>query len=266
MGDAGRRTGGSDFEPGTERRRRRFNAGASQFFLQTFETPSCRLNDQRRPRVVPSDKAISLRLSIARGPTLDDPIGMCRRPVPRLPSPLPTKVSQRPVDIPRAHFSNGLSGQLDRRRDSGVRRHAGQPAQLIRAEAQDVMEPGVGTVELQRCVQLALVAQHAGGQLVGEPAIALGEALEVAVTRVCERFAGANFAENLEGRATCVLNPAFPRPEMTAWRLRGGASGRRGKRPGRRSSRDAWRAPSPRDPARPQSRCSSGCRPRLAPL
>src|SRR6266516_3758993 len=109
MGDAGRRTGGSDFEPGTERRRRRFNAGASQFFLQTFETPSCRLNDQRRPRVVPSDKAISLRLSIARGPTLDDPIGMCRRPVPRLPSPLPTKVSQRPVDIPRDRKSTRLN-------------------------------------------------------------------------------------------------------------------------------------------------------------
>src|SRR5213594_2777871 len=214
MGDAGRRTGGSDFEPGTERRRRRFNAGASQFFLQTFETPSCRLNDQRRPRVVPSDKAISLRLSIARGPTLDDPIGMCRRPVPHLPSPLPTKVSQRSVYVRGAPLANRLSGEFDGGRNSRMRWYPRQLAQLIRAEAQHVVEPGIGAVELQRGVQLALVTQHAGGQLVGEPTIPLGEPVEVAVTRGCERFAGANFAENLESRATCVLNPASPWSEM----------------------------------------------------
>ena len=190
---------------------------------------------------------------------------MCRRPVPRLPSPLPTKVSQRSVYVRGAPLANRLSGEFDGGRNSRMRWYPRQPAQLIRAEAQHVVEPGIGAVELQRGVQLALVTQHAGGQLVGEPTIPLGEPVEVAVTRGCERFAGANFAENLESRATCVLNPASPWSEMTASRPRGGASGRRGRRLGPRSSRDAWRAPSPPDPARRQWRCSSRCHPRLAP-
>ena len=83
------------------------------------------------------------------------------------------------------------------------------------------MEAGIGAVELECAVQLALAAQHARGQLVREAAIALGQSLEVTITRVCERFAGANFAENLEGRATRggwarSLNPASPWSEMTA--------------------------------------------------
>ena len=180
------------------------------------------------------------------------------------------QVSQRPVDIAGAPFANRFSRKLDRRRDGSVRRYARQPAQLISAEAQDIVEPGIGAVEFQRGIQLALVAQHARGQLVGEAAIALDEAAEVAVTRVCERLAGANFAENLEGRAprgggARSLNPTSPWSEMTASRLRGGACGRRGRRCGPRSSRDAWRGPSPRDPARPRWPCSSGCHPRLAP-
>ena len=64
------------------------------------------------------------------------------------------------------------------------------------------METGIGAVELECAVQLALAAQHARGQLVGEAAIAFGQSLEVTITRVGEWCAGANFAENLEGRAT----------------------------------------------------------------
>jgi len=43
-----------------------------------------------------------------------------------------------------------------------MRRDTRQPAQLIGAEAEDVVEAGIGAVELERRVQLALAAQHAG--------------------------------------------------------------------------------------------------------
>src|SRR2546428_14190220 len=83
-----------------------------------------------------------------------------------------------------------------------MRRYSRQPAQLISAEAQHVVETGIGAVELECAVQLALAAQHARGQLVGEAAIAFGQSLEVTITRVGEWCARAKFAEDLEGRAT----------------------------------------------------------------
>jgi len=41
-----------------------------------------------------------------------------------------------------------------------MRRHAGQPAQLIGAEAEDVVEAGIGAAEVEGGVELALAAQY----------------------------------------------------------------------------------------------------------
>src|SRR2546425_11051334 len=104
------------------------------------------------------------------------------------------------VHVTRAPLADGLSRKFDRRRDSRMRRHARQPAQLIGAEAKDVVKAGIGAVQLQRAVELALAAEHAGRELVRESAVALGEPLEVAVASIGEERAGAYFAENLQSR------------------------------------------------------------------
>ena len=189
-------------------------------------------------------------------------------PKPQARGPSPRQFAQRMVHIPRNRFAHRLSGKFNGRRDRRMRRHARQPAELIGAEAQHVVETGIGTVELERGVELALAAEHAGRQLVCEAPVALGEACEVAVAGVRQWRSRPDRAENLERRASrgsCFLNPASPWSGMTAWRLRGAAYGRRGRPPGRRSSRDASRSPWQRDPARPRSRCSSESRPRPAP-
>jgi len=88
-----------------------------------------------------------------------------------------------------------------------------QPAQLVGAEAEHVVEAGVGAIELQGAVELALAPQHAGRKLVGKAAVALGEALEVAVSSIGEGRAGAYVAENVQSRSAgggCFLNPASP--------------------------------------------------------
>jgi hypothetical protein len=93
-----------------------------------------------------------------------------------------------------------------------MRRHARQPPQLVGAEAEDVVEAGIGSIQLERRVQLALAAQHAGRQLISEATIALGETGEVAIARVCEGRSRPYCAENLESCPTggCFLNPASP--------------------------------------------------------
>ena len=60
-------------------------------------------------------------------------------------------------------------------------------AQLVSAEAEDVMQASVGALQIQCVVQLALAAQHAGRQFVRESAIPFGESGEVAIARVGER-------------------------------------------------------------------------------
>src|SRR5579859_198335 len=146
-----------------------------------------------------------------------------------------------------------------------MRRHPRQPAQLVGAQAQDVVEAGIGALELQRVVELTLAAEHAGRQLVCEPAVALRKAGEIAIARVGQGSAGSYCAENLECRVPCVPNPAYPWSEMTALPLRGAACDRRETRHGPRSSPAAWHAPSIRDPELRRWRCSSRCRRRLAP-
>lgn len=114
-----------------------------------------------------------------------------------------------------------------------MRRDPRQPAQLVGAKAKHVVQAGIGTVELERCIQLALAAQHAGGQLVGEAAVALGEPGEVAVARIRKGRSRPDCAENLESRPSgggCFLNPASPWWEMTASRPRAWAYDRRDRR------------------------------------
>src|SRR6266702_3039375 len=148
-----------------------------------------------------------------------------------LPAPCSREFSQGLIHVTGASLSDGLPGEFDRRRHRGMRRHAGQPAQLIRAEAEDVVETGIGAAEVEGGVELALTAQHAGRQLIREPAVALGEPGEVAVASVGQRCSGAYRAENLECRATrgssglprpprCFLNPACRGWGRTARRSR----------------------------------------------
>jgi hypothetical protein len=94
-----------------------------------------------------------------------------------------------------------------------MRRHPRQPAELVGTKAQHVVEAGIGAVQLEGGVQLALAPEHAGRQLVGEAAIALGEPGEVAVAGIGQRCPRPNRAENLESRPTgggCFLNPTSP--------------------------------------------------------
>src|SRR6266540_5835717 len=130
------------------------------------------------------------------------------------------------VHIPRNPFAHRLSGKFNGRRYCGMRRHARQPAELIGAEAQHVVEAGIGAIELECGVQLALAPEHARRQLVGEAPVALGEPGEVAVARVSQWRSRSDRAENLERRSTrgrCFLNPASPWWGKTASRRRGAA-------------------------------------------
>lgn len=68
-------------------------------------------------------------------------------------------------------------------------RHPGQPAQLICAEAEDVVQAGVGAIEVERGIEVPLLTEHAGRQLVGEAPVTLRQTLEVAVACSGERFA-----------------------------------------------------------------------------
>ena len=191
-----------------------------------------------------------------------------RRPDTRHLIPDTCQFAQRMVHVTRAPLADGLAREFNGRRDSRMRRHARQPAQLIGAEAKDVVKARIDAVQLQGAVELALAAEHAGRELVREPAVALGEPLEMAVASIGEERAGAYFAEDLQSRPAsggCCLNPASPAWGKTASRLHGAASGPRERRRGLRSSPGAWPGPSRPDPARPRSPCSSGSHPRLAP-
>jgi len=55
-----------------------------------------------------------------------------------------------------------------------MRRDAAQKPELIRTQAQHIMEAAIGAIQVERLVQRALLAEHSGRQLVGETAIALG--------------------------------------------------------------------------------------------
>lgn len=46
------------------------------------------------------------------------------------------------------------------------------------------MDPGVRSIEIERLVQIALLAEHTGRQFVGESTIALGESGEIPVAGV----------------------------------------------------------------------------------
>jgi hypothetical protein len=75
------------------------------------------------------------------------------------------------------------------------------------------MQSRIGPLEIERVVELALLAEDASGQLVGEASVALGEPLQVSVPSISEGRAGAYVAENLQSRPAsggCFLNSATP--------------------------------------------------------
>jgi hypothetical protein len=52
---------------------------------------------------------------------------------------------------------------------------AAQEPKLVCTQPQHVVQPLIGPVQVERAVQLPLLAEHACGQFVGEPAITLGQ-------------------------------------------------------------------------------------------
>jgi len=75
------------------------------------------------------------------------------------------------------------------------------------------VEARVGVGQRERVVELGPAAQHAGGELVGEPAIAFSQAGECAVAGVAKGGAGAYRVEDAQRRAprgSGSLNPASP--------------------------------------------------------
>src|SRR3989442_1365683 len=193
---------------------------------ESLLVPTRRLEGELGLCVVPLHQSFCFGRSESISPTPHKPVGM-RRPDTRHLVPDTCQFAQRMVHVTGALLADSLSGKFDRRRDSRMRRHARQPAQLIGAEAKDVVKAGIGAVQLQRAVELALAAEHAGRELVRESAVALGEPLEVAVAGIGEGRAGADFAENLQSRPAsgglCPY-PASPPWGGTASRLLGAAS------------------------------------------
>ena len=62
------------------------------------------------------------------------------------------------------------------------------------------MQAGIGAVQVERAIELALAPQHAGRELIGETPVALGQAREVTIARIRKRCSSAHGAENLESR------------------------------------------------------------------
>src|SRR2546426_1115553 len=185
-----------------------------------------------------------------------------------LPAPRPRELAQRLVHEARRGFARDLARERHARGHGGVGGDAIEGAQLIGAEAQDVVEAGIGSGEGKAEVELGPPAQHACGELVRQATIPLGEAREVAIARGRERGAATHRPEQLErrpARGRRFLNPASPRRARTAAPPRGAASGPPGKPRGPPRPRVAWRAPWRRDRAPPRVPRSSGCRPRPAP-
>ena len=79
---------------------------------------------------------------------------------PFLVSRFPKQVPQGSVHEARDPFADCLPGELNGSGHRRMRRHAGQPAQLIGAEAEDVVEAGIGAAEVEGGVELALAAQY----------------------------------------------------------------------------------------------------------
>src|SRR2546426_10929867 len=81
-----------------------------------------------------------------------------------------------------------------------MRRHTGQPAQLVGAESQHIVEAGIGAIELQGTVELPLAPGDARRELVGEPAGAFGGAPPGAGSSIGEGGARGDGAGEGHGR------------------------------------------------------------------
>jgi hypothetical protein len=79
------------------------------------------------------------------------------------------------------HESGGVGARAFRREahaggDRGVRRHAIQVPQLIRAQSEEIVEAGVGAPQVEQRVERTLVAQDPRGERVGESPVPLRHA------------------------------------------------------------------------------------------
>jgi len=143
---------------------------------QLLRVPPRGLKRQRRFCIVPGQQALRVVRAETVRPPGDQP-GRVGRTCSRLPAPCYGELSQRLIHEPRRALARRFPGELHAGRDGGVARDAGQAAQLVRAEAQHIVEAGIGAPEVERAVELGLAAQHAGGELVGEAAVALARSL-----------------------------------------------------------------------------------------
>ena len=93
------------------------------------------------------------------------------------------ELAQRLIDVAGGGFARQFPGEVDAGGNRGVRGDSGERAQLVDAESQDIVEPGIDVPEIEGGVELLLPAEHARRQLVGETAIAGFESLQRGIER-----------------------------------------------------------------------------------
>jgi len=232
--------------------------------------PPGRLYGEGRPGVVPGYEARRLGRPERASPPGDEPSRV--RPLTRFPCPVsrfPYQTSERLVHVAGRVLADRLAREIHAGGHRGVGRHARLGTQLVCAEPEDVVEAGVRPRQLELPVECRLAAEHPGGELVGESPIPLVERSEMPVACRREGCAGSDRVEDLQRRAPGgggVPNPASPRAARTARRPPSSACDRRDRRPVPLPPPGASPAPLRRDRAPRRGRCSSGCRPRPAPL
>src|SRR2546427_12430677 len=129
----------------------------------------------------------------------------------RLPAPRLRESSQRLIEVRGAAFPGDLARQVHAGGRGGIRGHAGECAQLVGSESQDVVEAGISRRELECPVEVGPAAQHARGELVGEAAVAVVESCQILIARRREGGARAHRLEDPQRRAPGgggVPNPA----------------------------------------------------------
>ena len=121
--DTGKVFAGPDLEPGIPRCVRDIEPCFIEPVLDCVSIPANRLNDERRPSVVPGEQLAGFQVSEPRAPPVHQPARVCVR-FPLLASRLQIEVPQRLVDVTSTPLADSLPCQLHGRRYSSMRRHA----------------------------------------------------------------------------------------------------------------------------------------------
>ena len=210
---------------------------------QRLERAPHRLDHERRAPVVVAEQRLGPLIAVAGEPALDQPLRMrVAGGEVSLGFPLvgaPGEPAQHRVHEAGALAGAAALGCLDGGLDGGVARHARELQQLVRADAEQVLclircaLPAARHERSEARVQLRAAAQHAGGDLVCQPAIGVVEPSGCFVECGFELPAAAHQGEGLEGGAAGVAAGGHPQSSIPVVGLDGTAISRRGMRPAR---------------------------------